>query len=192
MDDYQPIPATCNDGGLKVMLSLSVDKVNPLDYIRDPERFDYGTIDDPIIATIEIHNTNLYPVTFEWVNSPLDNIAGSIGKFRLYCQPLWKHMPVGYVLIERNFWGEPTRSRIHAGETIRVTHVLHLITAALRELADGMYLLRVEGYWPRLEQELPLNHTVSEHKSEKGPYSAYCYLSPRVEVEVLRSIAPLL
>jgi len=36
---------------------------------------------------------------------------------------------------------------IPARETIESTHVLRMMTDALRQLPDGKYVLRVEGYW---------------------------------------------
>jgi len=75
-DDQQRIPPNCDDGGLKVTLSLSKDKVNPLDYVPED-----------ITATFTLHNTNPYPITFGWVNTPLDHPAGSTGIFRVYSSP---------------------------------------------------------------------------------------------------------
>ena len=177
--DYpQPVPANCNDGGLNVTLSLSVNKVNPLDLpgidwynITPPDR---KTIKYPIIATANIHNTNSYPVSVDWTRSPIDDSAGSIGVFRLYCQPNGRHIPIWYINAQR---GGPPVS-IPARETIKVTHVLRIITDTLRQLPDGRYLLRVEGYWRDFQQERPQGYSVLGGVAEKVHTARYCFLSP--------------
>jgi len=160
-DEEPRIPPNCDDGGLKVTLSLTKDKVNPLDYVPED-----------ITATVTLHNTNPYPITFHWVNTPLDHSAGNTGRFRLYSPPGWREIPLDYALIQRYCPDEASLNvTIPAGEMIEATHVLRYITKELRKLVDGKYVLRVEGHW------------FTRDSGEK--FHMYCFMSPGMEVEVL-------
>jgi len=182
-----PVPRSCNDAGLNVTLSLSVNKVNPLNLPGEGWYHmisaDQSNIYNHVNATTSIHNTNPYPVTFEWTNSPVDDLAGGIGVFRLYCQPNGRHIPVAYAIVQRYWRGEEFRVRIPARETIESTHVLRMMTDALRQLPDGKYVLRVEGYWRHFQNE---NSTVLGEVAEKVYPGRYCFRSQGVEIEVQR------
>ena len=81
-------------GVSQAIVSLSVDKINLLDllvvdrpgppsmlvWLAQASRRDVN-------ATIGIHNTNPYPVNFDWAGSLADDTAGSAEIFRLYCKP---------------------------------------------------------------------------------------------------------
>ena len=167
--DQPRIPPNCDDGGLKVTFHLSKDKVNPLDYPVGVRPWS-GRSDHDLIATVTLHNTNPYPITTNWVNTPLDDAAGGIGVFRLYSPPGWREISIEFALIQR-YWTEedaPLDVTIPAGEMIEATHVLRHMTWYLSELVDGKYVLRVEGYWVCRENR-----------------EMYCFMSPGVEVEVL-------
>ena len=159
-------------------MSLSTDTVNPLDYVADVTPWSGSSVYDvDIIATVTLHNTNPYPITFNWVNTPLDHTAGLTGIFRLYSPPGWREIPLDYPLLQR-YWPEEVSLAvtIPAGEMTEATHVLRHMTKDLRELVDGKYVLRVEGYWFSVAGE---NRQM------------YCFMSPGVEVEVLHQPASI-
>ncbi|KAF8416401.1 hypothetical protein EV426DRAFT_703787 [Tirmania nivea] len=167
-NDQPRIPLNFDDGGLKVTFHLSKDKVNPLDYVG--VRPWSGNSDHDLIATVTLHNTNPFPITIGWTNTPLDNTAEKTGVFRLYSPPGWREIHIEFPLIQR-YWPEgtaPLDVTIPAGEMIEATHVLRDMTWYLSELVDGKYVFRVEGEWLCKEN-----------------WEFYCFMSPGVEVEVL-------
>lgn len=164
------IPPNCNDGGLNVTMSLSVDILNPLNYLDlAGAPLNPHTINN-IIATVDIHKTNPYSVTFCPWNMPLDKYANSTGIYRLYNGRGCSEIPLEYTGLSRIWtdW-ESLLEKIPGGGTTQMTHTLRLITSALRELVDGKYLVRVEGHW---------------WPEEQGYQN--CFMSPVVEVEVSR------
>lgn len=94
----------CNDARLKVTLSLSVHKVNPLGYPLGASLFD-GVPS----TTLWLPASKLTTPTI--IRSPLD-VAGSSERFRLYCQPLWKYIPVESICFQP-FSGGGSISRLH-------------------------------------------------------------------------------
>ncbi|KAF8430966.1 hypothetical protein BGX38DRAFT_1146752 [Terfezia claveryi] len=181
--DWLPIPTDCNNGGMNITLSLSVNKFNPLNL----PAFNWYDVAEPIIATTNIYNTNPYPVNFDATASPADaRLAGDIGVFRLYCHPNWRHIPVAQVNAECN-GRRVSRVRIPAGEAIEVRHKLGLMTDELKRLPDGKYHLRVEGYWRAFQQERPAGPPVLEDEAAKAHDVSYCFLSEGVEIDIQRS-----
>ncbi|KAF8430940.1 hypothetical protein BGX38DRAFT_1146757 [Terfezia claveryi] len=171
----RPIPLNCDDGGLKVTFHLSKDKIiNPLPVGVITPWSDSSDHDHDLIATVTLHNTNPYPITICWINTPLDVAAQILGVFRVYSPGPrgWWEIPIDYPLLNR-YWPDeetaPPDVTIPGGEMIERTHVLSLLTRYLREFIDGKYIVRVEGDW---YNELQERHM-------------YCFLSPGVEVEVL-------
>ena len=63
---------------------------------------------------------------------------------------LWISARQGVLLmILQRYWPEEVSLAvtIPAGEMTEATHVLHHMMKDVRELVDGKYVLRVEGYW---------------------------------------------